>query len=404
MATFGYTAVNRAGKEIKGSIEADDEAKALMEIKAKGLTMLTIKKQNALTKDIGLDIGGYPKARDLSVFCRQFVSMTRAGVSIIDAMKMLCEQTENKKLKKALVQVRVDVEKGESLANAFRAHPKIFPSLLVNMTEAGEASGSIDIALERMAEHFEKSAKTKALIKKAMIYPIVLCVVLIAVIIVMLLVVIPSYSEMFETLDTELPAITTAMIVASDFIKNKWFIIVLIVAAVVALMKFFAGTNTGKHVFGKIALTIPAIKNLKQKEASSMMARTLSTMMAAGVPLVDAVGIVANTMENIWYKEALYDARDQITMGVPLSQPLETCGLFPPMVYHMTRIGEESGNTEDMLTKLADYYDEEVEMAVQSLMAVMEPMIIVVMALVVGVMIFSVLSPMMDLYNAIDAA
>lgn len=404
MATFGYTAVNRAGKEIKGSVEADDEAKALMEIKAKGLTMLTIKKQNALTKDIDLDIGGYPKARDLSVFCRQFVSMTRAGVSIIDAMKMLCEQTENKKLKKALVQVRVDVEKGESLASAFRAHPKIFPSLLVNMTEAGEASGSIDIALERMAEHFEKSAKTKALIKKAMIYPIVLCVVLIAVIIVMLLVVIPSYSEMFETLDTELPAITTAMIVASDFIKNKWYIIVLIVAAVVALIKFFAGTNTGKHVFGKIALTIPAIKNLKQKEASSMMARTLSTMMAAGVPLVDAVGIVANTMENIWYKEALYDARDQITMGVPLSQPLETCGLFPPMVYHMTRIGEESGNTEDMLTKLADYYDEEVEMAVQSLMAVMEPMIIVVMALVVGVMIFSVLSPMMDLYNAIDAA
>ena len=135
-----------------------------------------------------------------------------------------------------------------------------------------------------------------------------------------------------------------------------------------------------------------------------MMARTLSTMIAAGVPLVDAVGIVANTMSNIWYKEALLDARDQIMMGVPLSQPLETCGLFPPMVYHMTRIGEESGNTEDMLNKLADYYDEEVEMAVQSLMAVMEPMIIVVMALVVGVMVFSVLTPMMDMYNAIDAA
>ena len=135
-----------------------------------------------------------------------------------------------------------------------------------------------------------------------------------------------------------------------------------------------------------------------------MMARTLSTMIAAGVPLVDAVGIVANTMSNIWYKEALLDARDQIMMGVPLSQPLETCGLFPPMVYHMTRIGEESGNTEDMLNKLADYYDEEVEMAVQSLMAVMEPAIIVVMALVVGVMIFSVLTPMMDMYNAIDAA
>lgn len=404
MATFGYEAVNKAGKVMKGSIDADDEAKVLAELKAKGLTVMSIKKQGALTKDIELDIGGYPKPRDLSVFCRQFVSMTKAGVSIIDALKMLGEQTENKKLKKALIQVRVDVEKGEPLAEAFRAHPKIFPSLLISMTAAGEASGSLDVAMERMASHFEKSAKTKSLVKKAMIYPIVLCIVMIAVVVIMLLVVIPSYQEMFASLDTELPWITQAMIAMSDFLKTKWFIPVAIVIIAVVLIKMYAKTNSGKHVFGKLALLIPAVKNLKQKEASSMMARTLSTMIAAGVPLVDAVGIVANTMGNIWYKEALLDARDQIMMGVPLSQPLETCGLFPPMVYHMTRIGEESGNTEDMLNKLADYYDEEVEMAVQSLMAVMEPMIIVVMALVVGVMVFSVLTPMMDMYNAIDAA
>ena len=258
--------------------------------------------------------------------------------------------------------------------------------------------------MERMASHFEKSAKTKSLVKKAMIYPIVLCIVMIAVVVIMLLVVIPSYQEMFASLDTELPKITQAMIAMSSFLKTKWFIPVAIIVAAVVAIKMYAKTNSGKHVFGKLALLIPAVKNLKQKEASSMMARTLSTMIAAGVPLVDAVGIVANTMSNIWYKEALLDARDQIMMGVPLSQPLETCGLFPPMVYHMTRIGEESGNTEDMLNKLADYYDEEVEMAVQSLMAVMEPAIIVVMALVVGVMIFSVLTPMMDMYNAIDAA
>ena len=404
MATFGYEAVNKAGKVMKGSIDADDEAKVLAELKAKGLTVMSIKKQGALTKDIEIDIGGYPKPRDLSVFCRQFVSMTKAGVSIIDALKMLGEQTENKKLKKALIQVRVDVEKGEPLAEAFRAHPKIFPSLLISMTAAGEASGSLDVAMDRMASHFEKAAKTKALVKKAMIYPIVLVVVMIAVVVIMLLVVIPSYQEMFASLDTELPKITQAMIAMSSFLKTKWFIPVAIIVAAVVAIKMYAKTNSGKHVFGKLALLIPAVKNLKQKEASSMMARTLSTMIAAGVPLVDAVGIVANTMGNIWYKEALLDARDQIMMGVPLSQPLETCGLFPPMVYHMTRIGEESGNTEDMLNKLADYYDEEVEMAVQSLMAVMEPAIIVVMALVVGVMIFSVLTPMMDMYNAIDAA
>lgn len=401
MESFGYVAVNKAGKEIKGSIEAETEAKALAEIKNRGMMVVSLSKQSMLTKDISIDIGGAPKPRDLSVFCRQFVSMTRAGVTIIDALRMLGEQTENKKLQKAIVAVRVDVEKGEPLAEAFSRHPKVFPNLLVSMTQAGEASGSLDVAMDRMAAHFEKAAKTKALIKKAMIYPVVLVVVMIAVMIVMLVVVIPSYTGMFTDLGTELPAITKLMVSASDFLKAHWYLVAGVVIAAAVAIKTYAKTNSGKHVFGKLALLIPAMKNLKQKEASSMMARTLSTLMAAGVPLTEAVAIVSNTMENIWYKEALLDVRDQITLGVPLSQPLETCGLFPPMVYHMTRIGEESGNTEEMLTKLADYYDEEVEMAVQSLMAVMEPMIIIVMAVIVGVMIFAVLSPMMDLYDSI---
>ncbi|MCM1539017.1 MAG: type II secretion system F family protein [bacterium] len=401
MESFGYVAVNKAGKEIKGSIEAETEAKALAEIKNRGMMVVSLSRQSLLTKDISIDIGGAPKPRDLSVFCRQFVSMTRAGVTIIDALRMLGEQTENKKLQKAIIAVRVDVEKGEPLAEAFSKHPKVFPNLLVSMTQAGEASGSLDVAMDRMAAHFEKAAKTKALIKKAMIYPVVLVIVMIAVVVVMLVVVIPSYTGMFNDLGTELPAITRIMVQASDFLKAHWYLVAGVVIAVVVVIKMYAKTNSGKHVFGKLALLIPALKNLKQKEASSMMARTLSTLMAAGVPLTEAVAIVSNTMENVWYKEALLDVRDQITLGVPLSQPLETCGLFPPMVYHMTRIGEESGNTEEMLTKLADYYDEEVEMAVQSLMAVMEPMIIIVMALIVGVMVFAVLSPMMDLYDSI---
>ena len=394
MESFGYVAVNKAGKEIKGSIEAETEAKALAEIRNRGMMVVSLSRQSMLTKDINIDIGGAPKPRD-------FVSMTKAGVTIIDALKMLGEQTENKKLQKAIVGVRVDVEKGEPLAEAFAKHPKVFPNLLVSMTQAGEASGSLDVAMERMAAHFEKAAKTKALIKKAMIYPVVLIVVAIAVMVVMLVVVIPSYTGMFNDLGTELPTITKIMVAASDFLKAYWYMVLAAVVAVIVLLKMYSKTNSGKHVFGKMALLIPAMKNLKQKEASSMMARTLSTLMAAGVPLTEAVGIVSNTMQNIWYKEALLDVKDQITLGVPLSQPLETCGLFPPMVYHMTRIGEESGNTEDMLTKLADYYDEEVEMAVQSLMAVMEPMIIIVMAVIVGVMVFAILSPMMSLYDSI---
>lgn len=402
MAVYGYEVIDKAGKTSKGSIDADSVGAARAELKRQNLTVVNISEQNALTKDINIDIGGKPTARDLSVFCRQFVSMTRAGVSILEAMKMLCEQTENKRLKKALEEVRVSMEKGEPLAESLAKEPKIFPGIMVNMVAAGEASGSLDTSLDRVATQLERSSKTQALVKKAMVYPIVLMVVAIVVVIVMLVFVIPQYSSMFEQLDTELPAITQAVLTASDFIKAKWYILIAVVLAVVFGIKTFAGTNTGKHVFGKLAIILPGVKDLTTKSAASSMARTMSTLMAAGVPMVEAVEIVANTMTNIWFKESLLDAKDQIGLGVPFSRPLEDCGLYPPMVYHMVRIGEESGAIEDMLDKLADYYEEEVEMAVQSLMAMMEPMIIIVLAGIVGVLIASVLAPMMKMYEALD--
>lgn len=402
MASYGYEAIDKAGKIVKGSVEADNEEKAKSEIKQQGLTLLELKTQSALTKDINIEIGGYPKPRDLSVFCRQFVAMTKAGVSILEALKMLSEQTENKQLQIAVEGVRVSVEKGETLARALSEFPKVFPSLLVNMVAAGESSGSLDVALERMSVQFEKSAKTKALVKKAMIYPLVLCVVMVAVVIVMLVVVIPNYVNMFADMDAELPGITKAVMVASDFIIGKWFILVPVIIAIVVAVRSFAKTDAGRHVFHGLKLKLPAFKNLEVKSASSMMARTLSTLMAAGVPLIEAVDIVSNTMENVYFKEALDNCKNEIIIGQPLSRPLEECGLFPPMVYHMVRIGEEAGNTEDMLSKLADYYDEEVEMAVQSLMAAMEPAIIVVMAAVVGVLIGACMAPMLSMYDALD--
>lgn len=189
---------------------------------------------------------------------------------------------------------------------------------------------------------------------------------------------------------------------ASEFIQRKWYLILAVVVGGVMGIKAFAGTNAGKHVFGKMAISLPGIKDLTIKSAASSMARTMSTLMAAGVPMIEAVEIVSSTMSNVWFKEALLMARDQIALGVAFSRPLEECGLFPPMVYHMVRIGEEAGAIEDMLDKLADYYDEEVEMAVQSLMAVMEPAIIVVLAGIVGVLLAAVLSPMMEMYSALD--
>lgn len=402
MATWGYVAVDKSGKELKGSRDADSKEQALRDLKNQGLIILEVTEQNALTKDINFDIGGKPTSRDLAVFCRQFASITRAGVTIIQTLNMLAEQTENVKMQKALYAVRADVEKGESFADSLAQHQKIFPELLVQMARAGEASGSLDTAMERMATQFEKSAKTQALVKKAMIYPLVVCVVAVAVVIVMLLFVIPRYMDMFAQLDAELPGITLAVIALSDFIKNNWYIILPVVIAIAFVFKTWSKTGSGKHVLGKLALTVPAVKNLVVKSASSQMARTLSTLLTAGVPLVEAVDIVADTMGNIWFKEALKDAVDQIMIGVPLSQPLQTCRLFPPMVYHMVHIGEEAGSTEEMLNKLADYYEEEVEMAVQSLMAAMEPMIIIVLAGIVGVLIGACMAPMMSMYTALD--
>lgn len=402
MADFGYEAVTKDGKQIKGSLQAETMELARTQLKGKGYIVTSLNEQNLLNKDINFQFDKKVTPRDLSVFCRQFVAMSRAGVSILECLSLLREQTENPTLAKAVREVQADVEKGETLSAGLKKHPKQFSDLMVTTVNAGEQSGSLEVSLERMAEQFEKSAKTAALVKKAMIYPIVVAIVAVAVVVVMLVKVIPSYTDMFDDLGTELPAITKAVVAMSDFIIGYWFILVPVIVAIVLGIKAYLKTPTGKYVKADIALKIPAVKNLTTKSACSQLARTLATLLAAGVPLVEAVDIVGETMQNARFYDAVKYAKDEVIKGVPLSQPLEESGLFPPMMYHMVRIGEEAGNTEEMLNKLADYYDEEVEMAVQSLMAAMEPMIIIVLAAIVGVLIAAVMSPMLTMYQALD--
>lgn len=402
MATFGYEVINSAGKTVKGSAEADSIDKVRSDLKAQGMTIVKLSEQNAFSKDINLDIGGKPKVRDLSVFCRQFVSMLRSGVTILEALKMMVDATENKKLKAALADVRIATEKGESLSAAFSEHPKIFPPMLINMIAAGEASGNMDISFERMATQFERSAKTQALIKKAMVYPIVVCIVAIAVVVVMLLKVIPSYVSMFADMDAELPGITVMVMNASNGLVKYWMVILPIIIAIVLGITAFLKTDKGQHLVGKVALKVPAVNNLVIKSASAQTTRTLSTLLGSGIPLTEATEITAGIMGNVYFKEALLAAKDEIVIGQPLSRPIEECGLFPPMVSNMIRIGEETGNTEEMLDKVADYYEEEVEMAVQSLMAAMEPAIIIVLAVVVGTLVAACIAPMLSMYEALD--
>ncbi|MCR5508198.1 MAG: type II secretion system F family protein [Lachnospiraceae bacterium] len=401
MPSFAYEAINTKGITVKGSIDADNIDKAQAMLKAQELIPVTVRETGALTKDLNFEIGGHPKARDYSIMCRQFVSMTQAGVSLIDALNMLSDQTENKRLQKAIREIQADVEKGESLTVSMQKQ-KIMPPLLCSMVEAGEASGSLDVAFDRMATHFEKDARLKAMVKKAAIYPIIVIIVAIAVVIVMLRMVIPTFADMFKDMGMDLPAITKGVIALSNFIGERWYVLIAIIVAAVIGIRAFKKSSFGEMLFAQMGLKMPLFGSLTIKTASARFARTISTLLAAGLPLVDAVGITANIMDNKLIKNALLASKDEIVQGTPLSVPLKQCGLFPPMVYQMTRIGEESGDIEGLLEKLADYYDEEVEQATAALMAAMEPMIIVVLAGIVGTLIGAVMAPMAAMYTGLD--
>lgn len=402
MASFAYIAIDKRGKERKGSVEADTKEKALAAVKAEGLTPLSVTPQNFLTKDINFSFSKGASVRDMSLFCRQFTSILRAGVTIIDALGMLADQTENKGLSKAIRDVQVDIQKGETLGDSMRKIPEYFPSMLVNLVDAGEASGSLDVSLERMAIQFEKDAKLKGMIKKAMIYPMVVCVVAIAVVILMLAYVVPTFMEMFADLDIEMPMLTVMVMNASDFVQSNLLLIIAIIVIAAIGIKTFVNTPRGKGVIGYLGVKIPVLANFTVKTSSSRLARTMSTLLYSGITMVDALEITAHTMDNVLFKEALIEAREEVLKGVPLSEPLKQSGLFPAMVVHMTKIGEDTGDMEAMLEKMADYYDEEVELATQSLMAALEPMIIVVLAVIVGVLVGAVVSPMLSLYTGLD--
>lgn len=405
METFSYKAVNSVGKDVKGSVEAESKEEAARKIKEQGLVPVSIGKQGALDKDINIPIfkGKKIPARDMSVFCRQFASILKAGVSVINALEMLAEQTENKKLKQAIVETQANVEKGENLSDSMRQN-EAFPSILIDMVRAGEASGSLENSLTRMAVQFEKDAKLNGIVKKAMMYPIVLICVMIGVVIVMLTFVIPSFMTMFEDLDSELPVTTKAILAVSNSLKNYWYIYIIVVVGIVVGIQMYKRTDDGRHNLDKLKLKIPVFGLLQTKSACASFARTMSTLLQAGMPMIDALEISASTMKNVLFYDGLQKVKNGVSLGLPLSNQLKSTGLFPAMVVHMVGIGEETGNVEEMLTNSATYYEEEVEVQTQTLTSLMEPIIIVLMAFVVVLLIMAIYQPMIQLYNTLGSS
>ena len=402
MAGYVYVAVDMKGKEKRGKMEAPNADRVFQTLKTDGYFPIKISEQNIFNKDINISLSNPIKARDYSVFARQFDSIISAGVPIIKAFELVIEQTENKSLRKGLTETMSLLQKGERLADAMRYQGKVFPPILINMVEAGETSGKLEIAMDRMATHFEKEAKIKSLVKKAMIYPATVGVVSLMVVILMLVVVIPSFMKMFEDMNMKLPAATLIAKGMSDFMLQKWYLVLGVVMVLIGILTAFKKSPKGKMLIARWSLKLPIFGKLIIKTACARYARTLSTLLTAGIPLLDAIDMTARIMDNLVIKKMLYDAKEEVARGVPLSVPLAAAGIFPPLVYHMTKIGEETGNLDSMLTKIADYYDEEVEISSQSMTATMEPLIIIILALVVGILVMAIMQPMFAMYDQLD--
>lgn len=402
MPGFNYTAINRNGKRVRSSLDASSIETAKSSLRGAGYTILDIKEQTTLNRDIEIPFLGKPKAKDMAVFCRQFVSILRAGVSVASVLSMLGQQTSNKKLRAAIREMQADVEKGESLASSMRRHPKIFPAILVNMVSAGEASGNLEESFRQMELYFERSKRTKSKVTSAMIYPCVLIVVMIVVLIVMMTKIIPNFLKTFEDMDAELPKLTQGVMAVCEWFESWWWVPLLVLVALIVGGVLFHRTNKGRHFFGWLARKTPVVGNLTVKTACATFCRTMEVLIGSGLTLTDSMDLAASNMGNIYYLEAIRDARGMVAEGTPLRESLVRTGIFPPMVSNLVGVGEETGDLQSMMGKVADYYDEEVDEATKKLLNLMEPAIIIFMAVFVVIIVLAIYLPMINMTKAFD--
>lgn len=402
MAVYSYIVINKQGKEKKGSLEADSVEEVKSILRVDGNIPLYVSEQNVLNKDLNITIGKPVKARELCIFCRQFVSLIKAGVVITQALGMLSRHTQNKHLSNVIKKLQLSVIKGESLADSMKEHRNTFPSFMIYMVEAGETSGKLDSALLKLSDHFEKEASTKSQIKKAMIYPIAILIVMIALIFLMMIFVVPNFTEMFAGMGAELPLMTRMVMKISNFFVRWWYLVSGFIILITIAIRIYKNTPAGKIIFGRLALNMPLFGDLNIKSTASRFAGSMSTLISTGIPMIEAIDITSKTIDNAVIKQVLYDVKENLAKGLALSEPLASMDVFPPMVSDMIAIGEETGDIDGMLNKLAAYYEEEVKLATEALLAVMQPLIIIIMACIVGFFVVAMMSPILKMYQILD--
>ena len=397
MNTYSYRAMKDDGKKLEGMYEANSRDEVVEMITANGFYPLKVEEVTK-GKKTEIRLNNRVTTKDLAIFCRQLYTMLDAGVSITNSLNMLAMQLPSPRLRTILSEIEESVKKGEMLSVAMKRY-KEFPQLLISMVESGESTGNIDTMMLRMASHFEKETKTNNKVKSAMIYPICLAVVAVAAVMFILTFVMPTFAELFEENGADLPFITSVMIGASDFLKSYWFIIVAIIAIIVVAIKAYAETEDGKVRFSALALKFPIVANLNKKVIVARFTRTLATLLSAGISLVQALPIVSAVLGNKIAQQDLDRIRERVVRGDGLSAPIAESDIFPDMLASMVRIGEESGALDDILNKTADFYEEEVDQAITQTTELMQPIVIVIMGIVVGIMVMGIMLPMFDMYT-----
>ena len=394
MPAFMYTARDAKGELKSATLEATSREEAISQLKKQRLNVIKIDEQTKKKK------GGKVGMRDIVIFTRQFSTMINSGLPLVQAMGILAEQSENPNLREITKQVVFDVESGNTVADALRKHPTAFSELYVNMVAAGEAGGILDTILMRLAVFMEKNDALVRKVKGAMIYPGVIMTVAGGAIIVLLVFVIPTFQRMFAEVGIPLPLPTRIVIGMSQGLAKYWWLLIAVIAGLVFMIKRYYATQDGKLVIDRLMLKAPVLGDVLRKSAVSRFTRTLGTLIGSGVSILDGLEITAKTSGNRVIQDAIMESRSSIAGGETISAPLKKSQVFPPMVISMINVGEQTGGLDEMLSKIADFYDEEVDAAVSGLLALMEPAMIVFLGVVVGGMVVAMYLPIFDMVNA----
>lgn len=417
MAKFRYTAMDSRGSETEGVVDAESQSQAISAIRGKGLfptrvTPLDGAKRggpagprgaakSGMGKELRLPAFLRPgvKPKQLMVFTRQLATLQDAGLPLLRGLRILLKQERNSALRDAINGMGEAVEGGSTFSESLAQHPQIFDNLFVNMVKAGEAGGVLEVVLNRLAEFMEKAEKIKNKVKSAMIYPIVVLVAAIGILAFLLIKVIPKFAEIFSELlgDEQLPTLTRFVIGVSDTVAHRWYYFVISVGVIVVAMRLWRQTETGRYLLDRFKLKVPVFGVLFSKTAIGRLARTLGTLLNSGVPVLQALNIVRDTSGNEVVARAIQHVHDSVKEGESMALPLEASGVFPPMVVSMVDVGEETGSLPDMLLRVADNYDDEVDTAVEGLTSIIEPIMIIILAVIIGTIVIAMFIPLISI-------